>query len=628
MKRLVIVGAWIGLVYGAVEGLEVMSLSLIPGALSWRNGNSADVLWFAPLFYGLAFGLLALPFVLIGGIAKRLPIDAIFVFVLVAGCGFLALTLPSGVLSDLAAGILAVGIASQVVRLFRRHRGRWEKTMTRSLPWLLATVVLVGVAVRGSFAIRERMAMAGLPSANPRSPNVLLIVLDTQRADHLSAYGYERPTSPNLEALAVEGVLFERAHANSSWTLPSHATLFTEKRLVEHRAGEIRRPYLDGRFPTLAEVLRLRGYATAGFVGNIFWCGRQTGLQRGFLHYEDFYGSPGDAFARTALGRRIAYEGLPRFGLIDVPGRKYAAEINDDFLGWVDRNRDRPFFAFVNYFDVHGPYLPPPPFAGRFTDAADAGRRSVKEIQLGALTGDITVPGLGELEQLVGTYDESIAYLDAQLGRLFEQLERRGVLDETLVIVTSDHGESFGEHELMYHGHSLYHEQTHVPLVLRYPGVVPSNTRISTPVGLERIPATVMEVVGSKEHPFTAPSLSENWHGGDGDGGLVVTEVARRSTVPYSWPSSRGWSRSVITDRWQLIVRESGDTELYDVVSDRSERHNLAETEEGRVVVVDLRGRLDRVLPDLEDRAARSEPATGSEPARASASTPLPSRSK
>src|SRR5690606_6332784 len=138
--------------------------------------------------------------------------------------------------------------------------------------------------------------------------------------------------------------------------------MFVGRALHDHQAGLMRRPFLDERFPTLAEELRQGGYATGGFVANTYWCGRQTGLDRGFIRYEDMFGNVGDAIARTSLGRLLAYDVLPRFRVMDVPGRKYAAEINSDLIDWIDDLDDRPFFAFVNYFDVHGPYLPPAPY--------------------------------------------------------------------------------------------------------------------------------------------------------------------------------------------------------------------------------------------------------------------------
>jgi arylsulfatase A-like enzyme len=271
-----------------------------------------------------------------------------------------------------------------------------------------------------------------------------VLVADTLRADHLSSYGYSRPTTPRLDRLASEGWAFLDAYSSSSWTLPAHASLMTGRRMHEHHAGEQRRPYLDRQFATLAEVLGGAGYVSAGFVANTFWCGRNTGLDRGFVHYEDFYGSVGDALARTVLGRLLAYEVLPRFGLLDFPGRKRAADVNERMLDWIDGVGDRPFFVFANYMDVHGPYLPPPGYEGRF-----GGKRPLRraaEIELGAVHGGTIVPEPEVLRAWMNRYDESLVYLDEQIGRLVDELARRGVLDKTIVVFTSDHGENWGEH--------------------------------------------------------------------------------------------------------------------------------------------------------------------------------------
>src|SRR6185295_8221902 len=218
-------------------------------------------------------------------------------------------------------------------------------------------------------------------------------------------------------------------------------------------------------------------------VANTFWCGRNTGLDRGFVHYEDFYGNVGDALARTVLGRTMYDEVLPHVGVVDFPGRKHAADINARVLDWIDGVGDRPFFVFANYMDVHGPYIPPPSYEGRFGPKGPP--RRANEIELGAIDGGTRVPSAAVLRAWIDRYDESLLYLDEQIGRLLDELARRGVLDNTIVVFTSDHGENWGEHELIYHGHSLYQEQIRIPLIVRYPARVAAGTRSAAPVALE-----------------------------------------------------------------------------------------------------------------------------------------------
>jgi arylsulfatase A-like enzyme len=374
----------------------------------------------------------------------------------------------------------------------------------------------------------------------------------------------------------------------------------------------MRHPYLDSRYPTIAEVMRDNGYATGGFVSNTYWCGRQTGLHRGFIRYEDFYGNFGDAIARTAIGRRLAYDVMPRFGIDDIPGRKRAAEINADLLGWIDGMQGRPFFAFANYFDVHGPYAPPPPYAGRFT-APGTTKEKTGKIELGALTGAIVVPSKTELDAMLAAYDESILYLDDQLGKLFDGLRQRGLLENTIVIVTSDHGESWGEHGLMYHGHSLYRDQLHVPLMVRYPKAFTPGLRDPRAVGIDRLPATIASLTGTPASfpghaitAYTADSMASRLQhaamdtsddeGTESSPSTVVAEVARRSSVPAGWPTSRGSLAALLTERWHLIVPEAGagDVELYDMQADPNETQNLVGDSSHVRIAKSLRAQLDR----------------------------------
>ena len=579
-----------GLAYGVVEGLEFVAFGLVPGALTWLNGNSAYALWFGPAFYGTLYGatgcLVAVPALR----WRRVPWDSGLAFFLGALSAFLALTLLGRVLADWSAASLAIGVSSVWTRRYHRDREGWTSRIRRSLPYLALAVLVALVTTVGLAGVRERAAMARLPAGGPGRPNVLLIVLDTVRGDHLSTLGYPRRTTPNLDRLAAESLVFEAAYANSSWTLPTHASLMTGTDFHRHRAGQLRRPYLDGRWSTLAETLGDSGYATGGFVANTFWCGRPTGLARGFIHYEDFYGSFEDAVARTVLGRRLYYDLLPHFAVVDIPGRKRAADLNRALLSWLDGLEGRPFFAFVNYLDAHGPYLPPPGFRGRFARDSIQPYQDSDEIEIGALTGDIELPPLSERRAMIDAYDESLLYLDSQLGRLFDELESRGLLDDTLIVVTSDHGESWGEHGFMYHGHSAYYEQIYVPLMFRYPPRLETE-RSPHPVSSIHVPATVLDLL---DLPPSLPGKSLLQPSSE----PVLIEVYRRSKVPASWPTSRGWVRALVTDRWHYIRHESGQEELYDVVGDPEELHDLARTGATDSVVARFRAELERRMSE------------------------------
>ncbi len=568
--QLVRLGLWLGLVVGLVEGIEWILLGLIPGALSWRTGNSAYGVWMAPVVMGVV-GLAAGALVaLLSRLGRGRGWDA----GLVAGVTFLGAylvaTLQGQVFSELAAVLLAGGVTTVVLRWYRARRDTLLPFCLRTVPLLLGVVVVLAAGTMGWSRLAEWRALQRLPAAAADRPNVLLLVLDTQRADHLSLYGYGRPTSPALESFAREAVRYANASAGSSWTLPSHASLFTGQPLHEHLAGILRRPYLDGRFPTIAEALRDAGYRTGGFVANTFWVGRQTGLARGFIHFEDFYGTLGDALARTTLGRRLAYEVLPRFGFTAMPGRKWAPRLNRDLLHWLDGGGRRPFFAFVNYFDVHAPLAPPAPYAGRFGSPTSPAHG--KEIDIGAIGTTMELPPPERLAALRDEYDESILALDASLGDLFAALRARGLLDHTLVIVTADHGESWGEHGMIYHGHSLYREQTEVPLLVRWPSATHGGLVITTPVSNEQVPATILDALGLSHGAFPGLPLPLV----EQPGTVVQTELARRSAVPSNWPASRGSVAALVTDSLHYIAEEGGPAELFHTGRDPGELQDLA----------------------------------------------------
>ncbi len=289
-----------------------------------------------------------------------------------------------------------------------------------------------------------------------------------------------RRTTPNLEQLARRGAKFDLAFATSSWTLPSHASLFTGQWPHELQV-DWKSPLGNGP-PTLAEYLASRGYDTAGFVANLDYCGRETGLARGFAHYEDHPLDPWDIFTRyLALGRRMEVitwafalnsmversTGRPH----DLVPRsnehaKNGMEIDRTFLRWQSwqRTRNRPFFAFLNYNDAHSPYEVPDPstpgFGLRPTSYRD---RLVLHQWLGL---DKSRLSYHDVQMANDVYDDSIAYLDRRLGAVLGELERRGVLENTVVIVTADHGEHLGDHLLFFHGCSLYRQLVQVPLVI------------------------------------------------------------------------------------------------------------------------------------------------------------------
>jgi arylsulfatase A-like enzyme len=406
-----------------------------------------------------------------------------------------------------------------------------------------------------------------LPAATGSSPNVLLLVLDTVAALRLSLYGYPQANTPHLEEWARRGVRFDRAMSTAPWTLPSHSSILTGRWPHELNADWL--DPLDGTYPTLAEVLGSRGYASAGFVANSY-CSRAFGLHRGFQHYEDFPATPAQILFSSALGRLLVPSYRVRFHKVV----RRADAINGELLHWLDhRPENRPFFAFLNYMDAHDPYEPPPPFDGQFSDPASM--RLVHGLRHDRVIG--WTPAEAQAAQ--GAYSGALAYLDSRLSALFTELDRRGLLANTIVIVTADHGEEFGEHGVFYHGNSLYQTVARVPLIINWNGHLPAGRTVNAPVSLRDLAATVMDLTGAESaQPFPGRSLGRFWNqerpavpGTD----TLLMKVSYSPRLPRGTPVSRGTMQAVQLGGYRLIVNGDGVEELYDF-DDSLEQHDLS----------------------------------------------------
>ncbi len=351
---------------------------------------------------------------------------------------------------------------------------------------------LVGVGVGGLAAVGVLgTARTGPPveangSAGRAGPDVLWVTLDTVRPDHVEAYGYDRPTSPHLAALTADGAVFERAYAPSSWTLPSHASMFTGTWPSRHGCHDEHR-VLDTDAVTVAEQLAAHGYDTALFTGNPF-LDEATGLAQGFDHVVS-------SWRESHAAHHFFTQGMLE-GLLDRD--KGAAASNAALLRWLDTRGERPFFAFVNYLEAHVPYdeLPAADRA-RFTgDAVGAARDAARRYLTFLHREPDGPPPIADVPQLRALYDGGIVNVDRHLGGLVDALRARGTLDDTLIVVTSDHGESFGEGGRWEHGLFLSEEVTRVVLVLRWPGRVPAGARRPELVSLVDVAPTVLEAAG------------------------------------------------------------------------------------------------------------------------------------
>jgi arylsulfatase A-like enzyme len=599
-RRMLVTGMVVGLGYGLFEAVESYLLSLLSGGLSWRNGNSVNALWTVPVLYLASYTVITLVIVLLSLLIRTGWWDRVLLFVLASLSMYLAALNQGEVFAEWACVLLGLGFGSVVLRSDFWRGDRWEKALARAWPLVVAAAVVVMTGSYVAARLVESRRTAGLPPAPKGSPNILLLVMDTERADHVSTYGYGRPTTPHLDSLAAEATLFEWAIAPSSWTLPSHASIFTGRTVHEHLAGEkSSRHLLGASLRTLAEALDGHGYATGGFVANTYWAGRHTGLARGFLHYEDYYGTIGDAFHRTELGRKV-FQWAPDFGWVDIIGRKRAPTVNQEFLSWTDRVHGRPFFAFLNYMDVHSPYFPPDGFEGRLGPR----RPDLRPTRLEIGNERHQVPSPEKMTYLVDRYDECLLYLDASIGQLLDELARRGVLDHTIVIVTADHGEHLGEHGIVQHAASLYTQEIRVPLIIRYPGVVPSGVRIPRPVTTTDLGATVLDLAGLPDS-FPGRSIFA-------DSAAALSEMSKQGGLdPPEWPASKGWVRSLVENQWHFVLQQDGTVELFDLRRDPADLENLAGKAETAGLAEQFRARLaalGAIPPEGQTASAESRP--------------------
>jgi len=552
-----------------------------------------DVLWTAPLVNAAIFLLLGLG--LFSG-ARLLPrlitlgrTAGIFVFFGSFGAFYI---FPQ--FHRVAALLVAAGLAVQTARWAeRRGAEHLTRLASRLLPTLLTAVLLLAILVRGGRALAERRALAALPAPMIGTPNVLLIVLDTVRAFNLSLYGYARNTSPSLDGFAAGGTTFDRAFSTAPWTLPSHASMFTG--LWPHEMSADWLVPLNSGVPTLAEALARHGFVPAGFSGNTNYVSREVGLARGFVSFEDYVLTPSLVLRNSSLVRVVSRNRTLRrlIGEEDALGRKSAADINRSFFRWLDRRpAGRPFFAFINFYDAHRPYLPPPPYDRMFVPpGTEPDPRLHRTAKPGDDQRDETTAWAAN------AYDGGVAWLDSQLGVLFAELERRGLTDSTLIIVTSDHGEEFGEHGLFDHGNSLYRQAVQVPLVIRRAGQVPAAARVSAPVSLRDLPMTVLDLVGlGEEERFPGAPLSRYFGSVSPTHDTLLQGVRKAIRQPERYPAAQGNLAALIQDSVRYIRNlGTGEERLFDLVHDPLEQHDLSGEPPGQARLPALRATLERV---------------------------------
>jgi arylsulfatase A-like enzyme len=425
---------------------------------------------------------------------------------------------------------------------------------------------------------------AGCSDEPKRAPHVILMTLDTLRADHLGCYGYERPTSPWLDGFATVATFYTRAHSTSPWTLPSHASLLTGKYPFEHGAHtfkvnekKIELGVLDERHLTLAEALKAEGYQTAAFTGNASFLKERFQLNQGFDTY----------YNKQSNGGRL----------------------NKQIVGWLKERGPDPFFLFLNYVDTHNPYQ-----TGNGREAIDPGflakdddRQSfyiLRELRPHILKRQRPFPH-EKVTLLTNQYDTAIRYLDAILEDLIGALEEMGLYDDTMIVITSDHGEFLGERDLIDHGRDVYEGVLWVPLIIKYPGQRVGKVDDSLVTGadiphliLQRFPKEIRKrtLISFPNAPDRQLAIAEKYYV-HGDNFSKAYERERFDQV----------RTAIYAGSYKYIHDSKGNHELYDLAEDPSESNNLYSSKPD--VVQKLEERWQRLRSereeDMDPRAVR-----------------------
>ncbi|MFQ5515433.1 MAG: sulfatase [Myxococcota bacterium] len=426
------------------------------------------------------------------------------------------------------------------------------------LGWLPLTLVLSACGPSEHSTLAEKLAEL--------RASCVVLVLDAAPASHLSSYGYARVTTPSIDGLAAEGILFERAYSQTASTLtsvPSYLSGLYPQTLAlsgSHRSG--------GGARMLPERFAAGGFQTAGFSENPIMTGAIAAESR-FEHFVTI--SP---VSRDAEGRA-----RESYALIDAA------------TDWIHAHARERFFVYVHLFRPHSPYLPPTPLAVRFRPPSYTGSVGVDTGSLTAIDGGKRRIDEEDLGYIVSQYDANLFFADQLFGQVLSALAAAGTLDRTLVVVTADHGEGFGEHRRFLHNSTLYNEMIHVPLILRLPpGLHVEPARISTPVGLVDLVPTLVDLFslpGSPDVPFDGRSLR-----------LLLERVAP------SWEErvifSQTFTRVAVIDRAFKLITDPAHPdvpeELYRIDEDPAERRNLLATHSVPPRVTELREELVRFL--------------------------------
>lgn len=404
-------------------------------------------------------------------------------------------------------------------------------------------------------------------------PNIILLSLDSLRADHLPIYGYERDTSPGLRQLInhESTTVYKRAFANAPWTLPSHTSIFTGLSPLEHGIFDERREVPEET--TIPSKISDLGYTSAAFLNN-GWL-KEGGVHRGFDEVVEVY------------EKRLHQRTLPKIwnkvnnvlGRVDNGAQRNLIE----FRSWLNKDIDRPFLAFLHFMEPHWVYKPPRPFHRKYRRGSVLRnwqkQRIVFNDRWKFFDGDVTLSPR-DINGMMDLYDGEISYLDSKLQTLFSDLRSRDVFDESLIIIFGDHGDHFGERGLIGHNFSLHDEVLHVPLIIKWPkGAGPRFDEFDGLVTLSDIFTTIMEYAHGEEELVTSPLLNQEKNREKVFAHYSATQSIREE---FSENGSAGLLDTLDTDIISVrtgdfrLVRTPSDQRLYDITSPARDQSDIS----------------------------------------------------
>jgi arylsulfatase A-like enzyme len=494
-------------------------------------------------------------------------------------------TFPASVTTSLVAALLVwVGLGYLGRRFVKRLIPAGRRVVVLNLFALVAFFTVVGpLGISGMES--DRIPVRTAQSAT--SPNVVLICVDALRPDHMSVYGYDRDTTPNLQRFADGATVFNNAYSHGNRTIIAMPSLFTGLYPSFHGAvgkGKVMIPLPESR-TTMAQVCRDVGYTTVGAMSNVF-LKTPYGLTKGFDRIEDFQ------LMRFTLS---VYRALVKLGLIEKPPYTYyapdATVVTDTGLEWLDRVKDGPFFLFLHYMDVHHPYTPPAEFETMFDTVIDAVDRDMLFTKTRAMVRNpppLELPA-DELRRLVDLYDACIRYTDEEIGRFLYELESLDLERETVVIFTADHGDEFLDNGSLYHTNLAIEALIRVPLIVgRYP-LPDAGRRVKSMVRHVDVLPTVAELVGG-ETPMAI-------HGGS------FLPLLRGEYVPVAeYSIAEGdFCKSLNKGNWKIMYVDSTDSyQLFDLAADPKGLVDVSEryprkTAELKAIVEDYLARVEEL---------------------------------